>query len=109
MWRRKQEKQKTSGGRVSRQHRLAPCRRAQGGSAHLESLASSSVLSPAPGLGLPGRGTHWTSSPALAGQAPPARVVATTKPREAKAPRVDGHSFSTQDVANSSRGGGSHS
>ncbi|KFP07597.1 hypothetical protein N300_14398, partial [Calypte anna] len=94
---------KTSGGRVSRQHRLAPCRRAQGGSAHLESLVSSSVLSPAPGLGLPGRGTHWTSSPALAGQAPPARVVATTKPREAKAPGVDGHSILTEDAANCSR------
>ncbi|KFU84367.1 hypothetical protein M959_12886, partial [Chaetura pelagica] len=42
----------------------------------------------------------------LAGQAPPA--VATTKAREVEAPRVDGNSILTQDVAHSSRGGGSH-
>ncbi|KFP96881.1 hypothetical protein N330_03785, partial [Leptosomus discolor] len=99
-------------------HMLASCldrnlfpsllyRRARGCSAPLETLASSSVLSPAPGLGLPGRCTHWTSSPALAGQAPSA-TVAATKAREVKAPGVDGHSLLTQDAANSSRGGGSH-
>ncbi|KFP84352.1 hypothetical protein N310_06617, partial [Acanthisitta chloris] len=38
---------------------------------------------------------------------PPA-TVATTEPREAKAPGVDGHSLLTQDASNSSRGGGSH-
>ena len=84
------------------------CRRAQGCSAPLETLASSSILSLAHGLGLPGRCTHSMSRQALAGQAPSA-VVAATKAREVKAPGVDGHSLSTQDAANSSGGGGSHS
>ncbi|KGL97591.1 hypothetical protein N301_14378, partial [Charadrius vociferus] len=44
----------------------------------------------------------------LAGQAPSA-VVAATKAREVEAPGVDGHSFLTQDAANSRGGGGSHS
>ena len=45
---------------------------------------------------------------ALAGQAPSA-VAAATKAREVKAPGVDGHSLLTQDAANCSGGGGSHS
>ncbi|KGL97593.1 hypothetical protein N301_14380, partial [Charadrius vociferus] len=103
--RKQQEKKKTSAGHVSRQHRLAPC------STLLETLASSSVLNPAPGCGLPGRCAHWTSSTALAGQAPSAVVAATkaTKATKAKAPGVDGHSFLTQDAANGRGGGGSHS
>ncbi|KFQ24370.1 hypothetical protein N331_01619, partial [Merops nubicus] len=76
-------------------------RRAQGCSTHLETVASSSVLSPAPGFGLPGRCTPWRSGPPLAGQAPSATVAATNA-REAKAPGVDGHSLLTQDVAHGS-------
>ena len=83
------------------------CRRARGFSAHLETLASSSILSPTLGFGLPGQCSHWVSILALAGQAPSATVTAT-KAREAKAPGVDGHSLLTQDVSNSSGGGGSH-
>ncbi|KFP65894.1 hypothetical protein N322_11232, partial [Cariama cristata] len=44
---------------------------------------------------------------ALAGQAPSVAIPAT-KAREAKAPRVDGHSLLPQDAANSSGGGGAH-
>ncbi|KFP74203.1 hypothetical protein N311_04375, partial [Apaloderma vittatum] len=47
------------------------------------------------------------SAAALAGEAPPA-AVATTNAREAKAPRVDGHSLGAQDAANGSRGGIAH-
>lgn len=107
MLKRRKHKKKMSAGRVSRQRRLAPwlpsllCRRPRGYSGPLETLASSSVLSPAPGFGLRGRCSHWTSSWALAGQAPSA-AVAATKAREAKAPGGDGHSLLTQDATNGS-------
>lgn len=108
MRRRKQEKEKTSAGRVSRQH-LASLPPLQEATRVLSpSGKPGQQLRPQSGFGLPGRCTHWTSSPPLAGQAPSA-VVAATKAREVKAPRGDGHSLSTQDAANSSRGGGSHS
>ncbi|KFO75536.1 hypothetical protein N303_14255, partial [Cuculus canorus] len=44
---------------------------------------------------------------ALAGQAWSA-TVATGDTGEITAPRVDGHSLTAEDAANSSRGGGSH-
>ncbi|KFR13300.1 hypothetical protein N306_07217, partial [Opisthocomus hoazin] len=44
---------------------------------------------------------------ALAGEAPPATVAAGNA-REVKTPRVDGHSITAEDAANSSRGGGAH-
>ncbi|KFQ37638.1 hypothetical protein N332_07419, partial [Mesitornis unicolor] len=44
---------------------------------------------------------------ALAGGAPPATVAAGNA-GEVTAPRVDGHSVTAEDAANSSGGGGAH-
>ncbi|KFU87766.1 hypothetical protein M959_14951, partial [Chaetura pelagica] len=38
----------------------------------------------------------------------PSPTVATGNAREVTAPRVDGHSITAEDAANSSRGGGAH-
>ncbi|KGL85835.1 hypothetical protein N301_03699, partial [Charadrius vociferus] len=43
----------------------------------------------------------------LAGEAPSATVAAGNA-RQVTAPRVDGHSITAEDAANSSGGGGSH-
>ncbi|KFP59566.1 hypothetical protein N322_04439, partial [Cariama cristata] len=43
----------------------------------------------------------------LSEEGPPA-TVATGNAREVTAPRVDGHSITAEDAANSSRGGGAH-
>ncbi|KGL86492.1 hypothetical protein N301_16587, partial [Charadrius vociferus] len=38
----------------------------------------------------------------------PSATVAAGNAREVRAPRVDGHTITAEDAANSSRGGGSH-
>ncbi|KFU99673.1 hypothetical protein N340_12364, partial [Tauraco erythrolophus] len=47
-------------------------------------------------------------SAVLLGGGPPSATVAAGNAGEVKRPRVDGHSITAEDAANSSRGGGAH-